>query len=113
MLSIDPLAEKALGPDGRGELGPEDLHGHQASVLRVVGEIDRRHPAPAELALDGIAGGEGRGDAVEEGGHAASARPGRPADGFPVTLDGGTSQGPWSDHWGPPDQALRIGRWPV
>ena len=69
------LAEEALGADGRGELGAEDLHGDEAAVLGVAGEVDRRHAALAELPLDRIAGGEGGGDAVEEGRHAAVINP--------------------------------------
>jgi hypothetical protein len=71
------FTEKALRPDRRGELGPENLHGHRPSVLRVVGEKYARHPAPAELPLDQVSTAERGGDAVDEGGHAVSARRGR------------------------------------
>jgi hypothetical protein len=36
-----------------------------AVVLRVFGEIHRRHPSRAELALEAIAAGEGGGEACE------------------------------------------------
>ena len=51
----DPdLAEKALRPDRGAKVGLEDLDRHLASVLRVLGEVHRRHAAPAELALDQV-----------------------------------------------------------
>ena len=52
----DPdLAGEAVGAEQRAELGPEHLDRHLAVVPEVVGQVDRRHAAPAELALDGVA----------------------------------------------------------
>ena len=53
------LGEEPLGAEHGGELGLEDLDGDLAVVLEVVGEIDRRHAALAELALDAVAVGQG------------------------------------------------------
>src|SRR4029079_3468125 len=36
------------------ELGVEDLYGDVAVMLEIVRQVDRRHPAGAELALDAI-----------------------------------------------------------
>ena len=52
----DPdLGEEALAAEHRGQLGAQDLEGDVAVVLEVVREIDRRHAARAELALDAVA----------------------------------------------------------
>ena len=53
------LAQEALGADDGGQLGAEDLDGHLAVVLEVLGEIDGGHAALAQLALDAVAVGEG------------------------------------------------------
>jgi hypothetical protein len=52
------LAEEALRTDDGGELGEEHLHGHRTSVLDVVGEVYRRHAAPAQLTVDAVAIGQ-------------------------------------------------------
>jgi len=49
----------------------EDLEGDKTVVLQVTGEIDRRHPAAAELALDRVAAGEGGLQVAELVGQAA------------------------------------------
>jgi diguanylate cyclase (GGDEF)-like protein len=49
------LSEKTLGTNDCGELVTEDLERDLAAVAQVVGEIDHRHSAGADLALDGIA----------------------------------------------------------
>jgi hypothetical protein len=51
------LGKEALGPEYGGELGEKDLHGDFSSVSQVFGEVDRRHSAFAELALDAVAVG--------------------------------------------------------
>ena len=56
------LAEEALPADGGRELGLEHLDRDLAAVLQVLGEVHRRHPALAELALDAIAVRQGRGE---------------------------------------------------
>ena len=48
------------------ELGPQDLQRDPPAVLQVFGEVDRGHPAPAELALDPVAVGKGRTEMNEE-----------------------------------------------
>ncbi len=53
------LAQEPLGAEGRRELGAQHLDGDGAVMLQVLGEVDRRHPAPTELALDRVAVGEG------------------------------------------------------
>jgi len=49
------LAEKPLGPQRGGQLGPEHFHCHLAMVLHILGEIDRGHAARAEFALEAVA----------------------------------------------------------
>ena len=64
------LGQKALGAHHRGQLWLEDLEGDLALVLQVVGQIDRGHPALAELALNVVAALEGRVQAVDgDGAH--------------------------------------------
>ena len=46
------LGQEPLGADDRGELGPQHLERHLAVVPEVVGEVDRRHAARADLALE-------------------------------------------------------------
>ena len=46
------------GPSSDAQLGPEHLDRHLAAVPEVVGQVDRGHPAAAELAEDGVAVGE-------------------------------------------------------
>ena len=46
------LAQEPLGAQRRGELGAEHLERDLAVVLEVVREVDGRHAAAAELALD-------------------------------------------------------------
>ncbi len=60
------LAYKPFGAERGGEFGPQHLHGHLALVLQVLGEIDRRHAASADLFLDGVAVGEGGFEAVKK-----------------------------------------------
>ena len=52
------LDDEPLGTENRGQLGLEDLQRDVAVVLEVRGEIDRGHPAGAELALDGVPAGQ-------------------------------------------------------
>ena len=49
---------EALGAERGGQLGAQDLHRHLAVVLEVLGEVDRRHAALAELPFDAVAVGE-------------------------------------------------------
>ena len=52
------LSKEALGAERGAQVGVEDLEGDRAVVLEVVREVDPRHTAPAELALEPIAVGE-------------------------------------------------------
>ena len=63
------LLEEPLGPDRRGQLGPQDLHRHLAPVLDVFGEVDGGHAAAAELALEPVAVLQGLGQGRVDGGH--------------------------------------------
>ena len=56
------LGEEALGAEHGRELGVQHLDGDLAVVLEVLREIDRRHAARAELALDRVAIGKGCGE---------------------------------------------------
>ena len=48
------LALEPLGADAGGELGRQHLHDDLAAERGLVGDEDARHPAAAELALDGV-----------------------------------------------------------
>ena len=63
------LPEEPVGPDGQGQLRTQDLEGHLAPVLEVLGEVDRGHPAGPELPLDLVPIGECEGQAVAVVGH--------------------------------------------
>ena len=63
------LAQKAVGADDRRELVAQHLDRDVAIVLEIAREIHRRHPAGAELALDAIAIGEARAQAIDVIGH--------------------------------------------
>ena len=55
------FAEKALQPLGPAELGANHLHRHRALVPKVPGQIDRRHAAGTNLALEQVSAGQGVG----------------------------------------------------
>ena len=63
------LAREPIGPHRGGELRAEDLESDLAAVLEVMGEIDRGHPAHADLALDAVTRTEGGGNAFQLIGH--------------------------------------------
>ncbi len=63
------FAQETLRPKGSGQLGAEDLDRDVAVVLQVFSEIDRRHPARTELALDTISISERSFQAFEGVGH--------------------------------------------
>src|SRR6185437_14957255 len=66
----DPdLAEEPLGTERAGELGLQDLDGDATLVLQVLSQIDRCHPAAAELVLDRVAPGQGGSEARQGVGH--------------------------------------------
>ena len=67
--------EETLGSDNGSQFRPQDLEGHLAAVLDVVGEVDLGHPAFTYLTLDGVAAFEGgvqAGDGVRHGGQNAT-----------------------------------------
>ena len=64
------LALEALRPERGGELGVEDLQGDGAVMLEVVGEIDGRHAAAPELALEAVAVLQSGGERLGDVGHA-------------------------------------------
>ncbi len=99
------LLQEPLRPEDRGELLTQHFHRHLAVVPDVVGEVDGRHPTPADLTLDGIAASEGGVEAVELVGHI-----GRKVETCVGGAGGGRSGGQASDarvtcvisHPGPP-----------
>ncbi len=54
------LAQEALGPDGGGELGAQDLDCDGPSVLQVLCLIDGAHAAGPELRAQGVTIGQRR-----------------------------------------------------
>src|ERR1041384_5755826 len=59
------LAQKPLGAEGLGHLGPQDLDRHRAVMLQVVGEEDERHAAAAQFPVDLVTVGQGGTQGVE------------------------------------------------
>jgi len=59
------LTLESLGPEGGGQLGVQDLERHGTPVLQVPGEEDGSHPPAPDLALDTIAVGQRRLEAVQ------------------------------------------------
>ena len=53
------LAQEPLGAERCGQLRMEHLERDGAVVLEVLRQVYGRHAAPAELALEGVAVGEG------------------------------------------------------
>ena len=78
------FADEPLGADHGREFRLEDLDGHLAAVPQVFGEIDGRHAAGAELALDPVAVGQGGGEW-----DLRQVRSGR--DGWPAATGDGTA----------------------
>ena len=54
------LAQEALRTDRRGQFGSQHFDRHEPMMLDVVREVDRRHAAVPQLALDRIATSERR-----------------------------------------------------
>jgi hypothetical protein len=52
------LAQEPFGAEYRGVLRPQDLDGHLAVVLEVLGAVDSAHRAAADAPLDPVAAGE-------------------------------------------------------
>ncbi len=53
------LVQEPLGPDHRGQLGPQHLERDLAVVLHVVGQVDRGHAPGPQLPLDHVAIAQG------------------------------------------------------
>ncbi len=64
------LLHEAVGAEHGGQLRFQDLEGNLAIVFEVFGEIDGRHPAFTEAALDPVAIGEGSREPGGDLGHA-------------------------------------------
>ncbi len=62
------LAEEALRGYGGGKLRVHELEHDRPGVPEVLHQVHRRHAAPAELALEAVAGGEGDPETIEIGG---------------------------------------------
>ena len=60
------LAAEALGAECGGEIGVKHLERDLAAVLPVGGEVNRRHPAATELALERVLGAKRRLHLVEK-----------------------------------------------
>jgi hypothetical protein len=63
------LGQEALGADAGGGLGPEHLEGDAAVVAYVLGQVDGRHAAGADLAVEAVAVRQGGLEPAEELGH--------------------------------------------
>jgi hypothetical protein len=63
------LAEKALGAQGRRELGMEDFEGDQSVVSEVPGAVDRGHATASEFFLEHVAIAQGMGQRWDYCGH--------------------------------------------
>jgi len=53
------LAQEPVRTHRGGQFGAQDLERDVAVVSEIFGEVDRGHPALAQLALDGVAVGKG------------------------------------------------------
>jgi hypothetical protein len=63
------LSQKSLGTDDRGELRPQQLERDPPVVPEVLGQVDGRHAAGADLAFDPVAVRQGPLQAAEDLGH--------------------------------------------
>ena len=68
---------KRSGPSEAASSGRSTLSATLRSVLEVLGEVDGRHAALPELALDAVAVGESFGEPVRDVGHGPRNLPGR------------------------------------
>ena len=57
--------EKALGAEGGGDLGAQDLDSDGAAVPEIAREVHGGHPPVPQLALEGVAVGQRRAQGVE------------------------------------------------
>ena len=63
------LAQEALGADRQRELGAQELDRDHPLVPEVAGEEHGRHPAPSQLAHEGVAARQGRAEPFQDVGH--------------------------------------------
>ena len=63
------LGQEPLGADHGGELGPKHLERHPPVVADVLGQVDGRHAAGADLAVEAIAVRQGGLEPAEQFGH--------------------------------------------
>ncbi len=66
------LADEAVGPEDRRQLGIEHLDRDRTVVPEVLGEEHRRRAAAAQLSFDQKGVGQGGPEALEEFGHAST-----------------------------------------
>jgi len=59
------LKQEAIGAHAGDDLGVQDLDRYRAIVLLIPRQIHHRHPAPAQLPVDGVAVADG--DGLEDG----------------------------------------------
>jgi hypothetical protein len=64
------LGKEPLGAEYCGELGEQDFDCDLSSVAEIFGEVDCRHSALTDLAVDAVSIGEGSGEAVSGSCHA-------------------------------------------
>ncbi|MCZ6917880.1 MAG: hypothetical protein O7I93_13975 [Gemmatimonadetes bacterium] len=60
------LVQERLGTDDGSEFRTQHLHRHLPAVFEILGEVDRGHATGAQLALDGVAVGQGRREPVDD-----------------------------------------------
>ena len=63
------LAEESVAAEGSGQLGPKHLDRDLAVVPDVLGQVDGRHAAAAELPLEHVAIPQSVGEARIDWGH--------------------------------------------
>jgi hypothetical protein len=71
------LAQKALAPKRRGELGVQHLQRHRPPQLPVLRQVHHRHPPTPQLALEVVAVGQRRRQLVTEIRHGRNAPGGK------------------------------------
>jgi hypothetical protein len=59
------FAKEPFGTERHRQLGPQDFDRHPPVVPEIVGEVDRSHSSPANLADYTIAGGQGSSKSLE------------------------------------------------
>ena len=64
------LGKEPLSAEHSGKLGEKNFDGDLASVAKVFCDVDCRHSALADLALDAVSVGKGSGEAITRSGHA-------------------------------------------